>query len=105
MSDIRDPEYDQDLPVKNNRPFVQNLVIQDIESRKEMGLKKYGTLLQSHNGRNFLLDAYEEALDLVMYLRGALEEQAELEKTNQQKYLDLLRDMEKEYGEANFSNS
>jgi hypothetical protein len=31
--------------------------------------------LQAHNGRNALIDAYQEALDLVVYLRQAIEEQ------------------------------
>ena len=74
MSDTRDPETDQQLPVVNDRPFVQDLVIADINARKALGIKKYGTLLQSGNGRDMLLDAYEEALDLVIYLRGALDE-------------------------------
>jgi hypothetical protein len=74
LSDVRDPATDQQLPVVNDRPFVQDLVIADIESRKALGIKKYGTLLQSGNGRDMLLDAYEEALDLVIYLRGALDE-------------------------------
>lgn len=34
-----------------------------------MGEQKYGTRLQTFNGRNALIDAYQEALDLVMYLR------------------------------------
>lgn len=72
MSDIRDPETDQPLPVVNGRSFIQDLVIQDIEERKQLGIKKYGTLLQSGNGRDMLLDAYQEALDLVIYLRGLL---------------------------------
>jgi hypothetical protein len=74
LSDVRDPATDQQLPVVNDRPFVQDLVIADIESRKALGIKKYGTLLLSGNGRDLLLDAYEEALDLVIYLRGALDE-------------------------------
>jgi hypothetical protein len=47
-------------------------VLQDLEDRAEMGKEKYGTYLQTHNGRSALLDAYQEALDLVMYLRQAL---------------------------------
>lgn len=74
MSDTRDPETDQQLPVVNDRPFVQDLVIADVEARRQLGIKKYGTALQSGNGRDMLLDAYEEALDLVIYLRGALDE-------------------------------
>lgn len=64
----------QPLPVKNDRPAIQDLVIQDIEARKSVGLRKYGTLLQAGNGRDALQDAYEEALDLCQYLRQALEE-------------------------------
>ena len=35
---------------------------------------RYGTALQPHNGRDALLDAYEEALDLAMYLKQAIVE-------------------------------
>lgn len=51
---------------------MQDLVMKDIEDRKALGLKRYGTLLQPHNGRDFLLDAYQEALDLCVYLRGVM---------------------------------
>jgi len=77
VSDARDPVTDQQLPVVNDRPFVQDLVIADIEERKQHGIRKYGTALQSGNGRDMLLDAYEEALDLAIYLRGLLDEQSE----------------------------
>jgi len=79
VSDARDPATDQQLPVVNDRPFVQDLVIADIEERKQHGIRKYGTALQSGNGRDMLLDAYEEALDLAIYLRGALDERVRLE--------------------------
>lgn len=74
MSTERDPSTDQPLPVVNDRAFIQDLVIADIEARKQLGIRKYGTALQSGNGRNMLLDAYEEALDLCIYLRGVLDE-------------------------------
>lgn len=64
----------QAMPVKNDQPAIQDLVIQDIEARKLVGLRKYGTLLQAGNGRDALQDAYEEALDLCQYLRQALAE-------------------------------
>jgi len=44
-------------------------VLSDLRERADFGLQKYGTLLETHNGRNALWDAYQEALDLVMYLR------------------------------------
>ena len=62
----------QGLPTVNNQPFVQDAVIADIEARKAIGVKRYGTALQPFNGRDALLDAYEEALDLSIYLKQAL---------------------------------
>lgn len=50
------------------------MVIADIHHRREVGIQRYGTALQAHNGRDALRDAYEEALDLAMYLRQAIEE-------------------------------
>lgn len=38
------------------------------------GRRKYGTPLQAHNGRDPLVDAYQEALDLCVYLRQAIAE-------------------------------
>lgn len=71
---------EQEMPVKNDQPCIQDMVIADIEKRKAIGLQRYGTLLQPFNGRDSLRDAYEEALDLCQYLRQALEERAQLEK-------------------------
>ena len=65
----------QGMPRINNEPYVHDAMIVDIESRKALGTKRYGTPLQAHNGRNALLDAYEEALDLAVYLKQALIEQ------------------------------
>jgi len=75
MSDVRDPDRDQVAPVPNNNPSCHDLVIADMEERKEFGLHKYNSLLQPFNGRSFLLDAYEEVLDLAVYLRGKIEEE------------------------------
>lgn len=75
MSDKRDPEYDQAAPVPNDSVPIADLVIMDLYRRKAMGIKKYGVPLQANNGRSFLLDAYYELLDLLMYLRGRLEEE------------------------------
>lgn len=47
-------------------------VVADINERAESGVRKYGTLLQANNGRDALWDAYQEAIDLVMYLRQAI---------------------------------
>lgn len=54
---------------------AHDLVIADITERRDYGMRKYGTLLQPGNQRDSLRDAYEEALDLVAYLRCAIAEQ------------------------------
>jgi hypothetical protein len=72
---MKQREGDQQLPVVNESPFIQDLVIADIERRREVGIKRYGTALQAHNGRSALRDAYEESIDLCLYLRQKLEEE------------------------------
>lgn len=51
---------------------VLDYVIQDLKDRAEQGKKKYGTYLETFNGRDAEWDAYQEALDLVMYFRQKL---------------------------------
>lgn len=67
---------DQPPPVPNDRPAIQDLVIADIEERKRVGLERYGVLLQAGNGRDALIDAYQEAMDLTIYLRQFIEERS-----------------------------
>ena len=59
----------------NQFPPVWDLVLKDIEQREEMGIKKYGSRLRPFNNRNSLRDAYQEALDLVVYLRQKIYEE------------------------------
>lgn len=65
-------EHDQPLPNKVEGPNMQDLVIQDIQKRLEVGIQRYGSGLKAHNGRDSLLDAYEESLDLCIYLRQVM---------------------------------
>lgn len=74
MGDVRDPERDQVAPTPNENRPIQDMVIEDILERKEHGIRKYGTPVQAFNGRSMLQDAYEEVMDLAVYLRGAIEE-------------------------------
>lgn len=62
------------MPIPNGRDSVQSLVRADLKQREQLGIARYGTPLQAHNGRDALRDAYEEALDLACYLRQAIEE-------------------------------
>ena len=63
----------QQLP-KDGKINIHELVIHDISMRLECGIATYGKPLQSHNGRDALQDAYEEALDLACYLKQAIVE-------------------------------
>jgi hypothetical protein len=65
---------EQPAPVANQNPAVWPLVMVDMASRDKLGRERYGTPLQPHNGRDTLRDAYEEALDLAVYLRSAIYE-------------------------------
>jgi hypothetical protein len=56
------------------RVRVLDLVLADLEERAEAGKVRYGTYLETENGRDALIDAYQEALDLCMYLRQEIEE-------------------------------
>lgn len=53
---------------------VQQMVMLDLIQRERVGQARYGTSLFPNNGRDALVDAYQEALDLACYLRQALAE-------------------------------
>lgn len=78
LNDATPAEWDasrlQPAPLPSTAPAVWGLVLLDMERRDQFGKEKYGTQLKGHNGRDFLADAYQEALDLAVYLRGALYE-------------------------------
>lgn len=63
----------QPPPVGAGR-IVINQVMDDLRERADAGRIKYGTYLRTNNGRDALWDAYQEALDLAMYLRQAIME-------------------------------
>lgn len=71
MSNLNQPEPP---PARNEHPAVWDLVIADMRERDATGLAKYGMRLQPHNGRKSLRDAYQEALDLAVYLRQEIYE-------------------------------
>lgn len=61
-------------PKPNDSTPIYQLMVRDVEQRAEYGKRTYETYLQAHNGRDALRDAYEEALDLALYLKQALVE-------------------------------
>lgn len=66
---------DQPPPLASDGPPIVDLVMADLAERKRVGIERYGMPLRAFNGRNSLVDAYQEALDLCVYLRQAIEEQ------------------------------
>ncbi len=57
---------------------INDLVKADLDARQSLGSLKYGKPLTvdepCHNGKSALQNAYEEALDLAMYLKKELME-------------------------------
>ena len=62
----------QPSPIQTDERHTVDVVREDLETRKQMGIKKYGVALQPSNGRDSLQDAYEEALDLCVYLKNEI---------------------------------
>ena len=50
------------------------LVLKDLQDRAAAGKLKYGTTLKTGNGRDVLLDIYQEILDAAMYIRQQMAE-------------------------------
>lgn len=71
---VRGVMTEQPAPIPNDGPSVWQLVLRDMYQREQLGIQRYGVPLQPLNGRDSLQDAYEEALDLVVYLRQVIEE-------------------------------
>lgn len=85
---------DQPLPSPNDGPSMHELVcedlwrdgaagkledavIADMKARKRLGLERYGSLLQAHNGRDALKDLYDELADASVYARQVMAERGD----------------------------
>lgn len=64
--------YEPD-PVRTNEVPIWELVIQDMKERDQAGRRKYGTPLQASNGRDALVDLYQELMDACVYIRQEIE--------------------------------
>lgn len=60
---------------------VWPLVIQDMHKRNLEGFEKYNRYLQANCPDNMLQHAYEEALDLAVYLKTIIVQQELLQET------------------------
>jgi hypothetical protein len=66
------PTEHEPAPVRNNNPAIWDIVRKEMGERDQMGRAKHGGPLQGFNKRDALWDAYQEALDMVVYLRQAI---------------------------------
>lgn len=64
----------RELMLSGDGDETDHRVIADMAERDLIGRERYGTPLTTGNGRNHLVDAYQEALDMSVYLRAWLEE-------------------------------
>lgn len=61
-------------PERLDKPAVWDAVIADMKARDQEGRRRYGTPLQPDNGRDGLVDLYQELLDACVYLKQVIME-------------------------------
>ena len=64
----------------NGQQDVATALIDDINARIDLGVKIYGKRLETFNGRDALVDAYQEAIDHTLYLKQKLIEDDAMQK-------------------------
>jgi hypothetical protein len=69
---------DQPLPTVG-RECIQDLVIEEMEESKRVGLERYGSVLMTFNGRKGIQDVAEEVRDLHVYVK-TIQREAEADR-------------------------
>ena len=64
---------------RRGRAVVLDDLVAVLKERSDFGLRKYGTRLETWNGRDAHLDALQELADLFVYQHQAAMERADLE--------------------------
>lgn len=85
-------------PEPNPFPGTKEILpelLRDIQIKAESGQVKYGTLLQTNNGRRALADLYQELIDACFYIKQELMER---EESNVSAFFEYLDDAEKSAG-------
>ena len=64
------------MPKATNLPDVEQRVVNDILSRQQLGITKYGKTVADNplTLKQWLQHAYEECLDQAVYLKRAMDE-------------------------------
>ena len=68
--DAEHAAIDRETATPEPKQSIQDLVIADMIERKNIGMERYGTeLYENINGRDMLIEMYEELLDGLIYLK------------------------------------
>lgn len=81
ISDFRTRYEDALDGVADEHKATAYNVLNDMSERDQVGRERYGTPLTTDNGRDHLVDAYQELLDGAVYLRAAWLEGAQVRDT------------------------
>lgn len=65
---------EQPPPIPTKNRAIWEIVVEEMQERDQVGRERYGVPLTIGNGRDALVDAYQEALDQVVYLRKEIAE-------------------------------
>lgn len=65
---------EQPAPQPSTAPKIIELVLRDSVARANLGANRYSTYLRPENGRDALVDLYQELLDALVYVRQAIYE-------------------------------
>lgn len=57
------------VQIRGESEAARRGITDDLQTRTQIGIERYGTALETANGRNALIDAYEECQDLTQYLK------------------------------------
>ena len=79
-------------PLESCGPDIADLVCEDIQARKQIGIKTYGMPLRPNNGRKALRDLYAELLDACHYTCQELLERDALADTLDAMAAELEKD-------------
>ena len=69
---MSDATNQQQPPNPSDGDDVWLLVMADMEARRQFGIAKYGQPVRADNGRDHLVDVYQELLDTCVYIKAQL---------------------------------
>ena len=76
---------------------IQPLVIKDMEDRMRVGVERYGEALKANNGRDALIDLYQELLDAAVYIRQRIEEVKDLRTMAKAYYINNPKHIKEDF--------